>query len=316
MAAKNKVKFNLKNVHIAPINKETGQYDEIFALPGAVNLSLEAQGDIEPFYADGIVYYQSAANNGYEGDLEVAMITDEFREKIFCEKPNIDGVTVEDVNAQYNDFAMGFQVDGDVHETLFWYYHCSCTRPTTEAATNEDTKTPQTDTLTISCVANDKGRVRVKTSDATDEATRASWFDEVYDPDKYALVGENGLNALKDTDTVGTKKVSEICAITVAVVGTDAIVTGTSKNISEAWPEFGAENNTGHFVAIQVPAWFVGKKVEMETTSGKKFTYKSFDASRQLVIRLDDYEGEKTATFKINGIEVLTVNFDGVTLES
>lgn len=315
MPAKNKVKFNLKNVHIAPINKETGLYDEVFALPGAVNLSLEAQGDIEPFYADGIVYYQSAANNGYEGDLEVAMITDEFREKIFGEKPNIDGVTVEDVNVQYNDFALGFQVDGDIHETLFWYYRVSATRPTTEAATTEGNKTPQTDTLTISCVANDDGRVRVKTTDATDAATRAAWFNEVYSPDKYTLVGEEGVNALKDTDMVGEKKANEICTITVAVSGTDVTVTGTSKNISEPWTEFGAANNTGHFVVIQVPQWFVGKKVEMETSSGKKFTYKSFDSSRQLVIRLDDYEGEKIATFTINGIVAMTVDFSGVTLE-
>ena len=32
----------------------------------------DPQGESEPFYADNIVYYTSVANNGYEGDLELA----------------------------------------------------------------------------------------------------------------------------------------------------------------------------------------------------------------------------------------------------
>ena len=113
----------------------------MFALPGAVNLSMEPQGDIAPFYADGVVYYQSAANNGYSGTLEMALVTDEFREKIFKEVPNEDNVAVENVNVEYNDFALGFQVDGDQTNTLFWYYICSAARPTQDAATNEASKT-------------------------------------------------------------------------------------------------------------------------------------------------------------------------------
>lgn len=178
--AKNKVKFNLKNVHIAPIKKDTGEYDEIFALPGAVSLTLDAQGDIEKFYADGVIYYQSAPNNGYEGSLEIAMITDEFREKIFGEKPNDEKVQIENVDTQFNDFALGFQVDGDQHNNLFWYFNCTATRPSTSATTLEDSKTPQTDTLNISCAPDKEGNIRAKTTDETDESIRTKWFTEVY----------------------------------------------------------------------------------------------------------------------------------------
>ena len=66
---------------------ETGEitFDTPFAVPGSVSLSLEAQGELTPFYADGIKYYVSSSNSGYEGDWEMALITDEFREKILSE---------------------------------------------------------------------------------------------------------------------------------------------------------------------------------------------------------------------------------------
>ena len=59
---KNKVKYNLKNVHIA-VKKASGTYDTPFELPGAVNMSLSPQGGLEPFYADGIKYSVSSTNN-------------------------------------------------------------------------------------------------------------------------------------------------------------------------------------------------------------------------------------------------------------
>lgn len=180
--AKNKVKFNLKNVHIAPITREgdTIAYGPVFAVPGAVNLSLDAQGDIEKFYADGVVYYQSAPNNGYDGTLELALVPDEFREKIFNEKPNADGVIMENVNNIFNDFALGFQVDGDVHEALFWYYNCTASRPSQEVSTNEESKTPQTETLSISCTCNEKGNIRAKTTADTSDEVKGAWFKSVY----------------------------------------------------------------------------------------------------------------------------------------
>lgn len=182
--AKNKVKFNLKNVHYAPVTGEEAEkltYGEVKAIPGAVNLSLEAQGDIEPFYADGIIYYQSAANNGYEGDLEIALLPDEFRIDILGETKGEDNVLIENANAHFKNFALGFQVDGDQTETLFWFYNCSATRPTSEAATNEDTKTPQTDTLTISCAPAPNGNIRAKTTDETDAGIKTTWFTKVYE---------------------------------------------------------------------------------------------------------------------------------------
>lgn len=78
----NKVKYNLKNVHAAKLSKdEEGNlvYTTPVAIPGAVSISLDAEGDSSLFYADGIVYFSSSSNNGYSGDLEIALIPEWFR---------------------------------------------------------------------------------------------------------------------------------------------------------------------------------------------------------------------------------------------
>ena len=44
-----------------------------------MSISLDAEGETSPFYADGIVYFRSVTNNGYSGDLEIALIPEWFR---------------------------------------------------------------------------------------------------------------------------------------------------------------------------------------------------------------------------------------------
>ena len=67
-----KVKFNIHNVHYSVMDSSSGKYGTPVPIPGAVKFALEPKGDVSPFYADGILYYNSVNNNGYEGDLERA----------------------------------------------------------------------------------------------------------------------------------------------------------------------------------------------------------------------------------------------------
>lgn len=191
---KSKVKFNIKNAHIAlKKTDESGvvTYDTPFAMPGSVSISLEAQGELTPFYADGVKYYVASSNGGYEGDWELALVTDEFREKILKEVIDKNKVMLETGDTGVNEFALGFEIDGDKRGTRFWFYSCTCTRPTTESNTTEDTVEPVTDTLTVSCAATSlkgdgKMYVRGKTTAESADELYENWFDKVYMPDQDA----------------------------------------------------------------------------------------------------------------------------------
>lgn len=165
------------------LKQDGGTYDAPIKLPGAVSLSLEQQGELTPFYADGIKYYVAASNGGYEGDLELAMITDEFREKILGEAKDTNGVLIENANVEAKEFALGLQIDGDTEPTLFWFYNCTATRPNLEAKTTSDSKEPDTDTVSISCAASADGTVRAKSTKESYERVKDKWFTEVYKKD-------------------------------------------------------------------------------------------------------------------------------------
>lgn len=191
---KNKVKFNIKNAHVAlKQTDESGRiiYNTPFPVPGSVSVSLEPQGELSPFYADGIKYYVSSSNGGYEGDWEMALLTDEFRQKILNEIIDKNKVMLEVGESKINEFAFGFEIDGDIRGTRFWFYNCVATRPTTESSTVEDTIEPVTDTLSISASAAEvstdgKMYVRAKTTEESDEALYSKWFDSVYIVDQEA----------------------------------------------------------------------------------------------------------------------------------
>ena len=180
----NKVKYNLKNVHAAKLTEtvtdgvSTFTYAKPQAIPGAVSISLDAEGESSPFYADGIVYFRSVTNNGYSGDLEIA-----FRTEILREQLDAKGVLVENNdNAESVKFALLFEFDGDVRAIRHVLYNCSASRPSIESETKEDTIEPGTETLSITADPRADGLVKARTGDTTDAAAYAGWYNNVYIP--------------------------------------------------------------------------------------------------------------------------------------
>lgn len=179
----NKVQYNIKNTHYA-VMSDDGTYGTPVPIPGAVSLSLEAQGELSNFYADGDVYFTSSSNGGYQGDFEFARIPDSFRQAVLKEISDNNKVLIENTNAQPAKFALGFQIDGNIRSTLFWFLNCTCTRPSVESSTNEESIEPQTETLDISCAPNENGDIRAKTTADTTDDIVSAWFGSVYERDK------------------------------------------------------------------------------------------------------------------------------------
>ena len=192
----NKVKYNLKNVHAAKLTKgDDGNftYDTPQAIPGAVSISLEAEGDSSPFYADGIVYFRSTANNGYSGDLEIALIPEWFRTEILQEVKDNNGVLVEhsDVTESVY-FALLFEFDGDIKAIRHVLYNCTASRPSIESETKEETIEPGTETLSLTADPREDGLVKSRTGDDTTDSVYRNWYQTVYVPQESAATGGQG----------------------------------------------------------------------------------------------------------------------------
>lgn len=185
----NKVKYNLKNVYAAKMTETVTEgvssfaYANPKAIPGAVSISLDAEGESSPFYADGIVYFRSSTNNGYSGDLQIALIPEWFRTEILQEELDAKGVLVESSNVTESvKFALLFEFDGDVNAIRHVLYNCSASRPSIESETKEDTIEPGTETLSITADPRADGLVKARTGDTTDKTAYDNWYKTVYVP--------------------------------------------------------------------------------------------------------------------------------------
>lgn len=181
----NKIKYGLKNVYAA-VQTESGgtySYDTPTAIPGAVSMSLEAQGEDTPFYADDIVYFMTKGNNGYSGDLEIALIPEWFRTDILGEVTDTKGVLAEYADgAEAVKFALLFEFQGDDNNIRHVMYNCSASRPAVGSQTKSETVEPQTESLTITCTPRSDGLVKARTGDNVDSTTYTGWFSAVYVP--------------------------------------------------------------------------------------------------------------------------------------
>ena len=184
-AKKNKVKFNICNVHYALITvDEDGEvtFGTPEALPGAVSLSLEPNGEPSNFYADGYAYYTISNNMGYEGDLELAMVPESFRTDVLKESLDDNSVLVESANVETANFALLFEFDGDVKKIRHVLYNCSAARPNIESTTNEEEIEVQTETLAITAAPLANGYVKARTGDSTTDTVYTGWYTSVYMP--------------------------------------------------------------------------------------------------------------------------------------
>lgn len=181
----NKIKYGISKCYYAVATDDgTGAltYAAPVALPGAVSLSLDAQGDTNTFYADNIVYFSTTANNGYQGDLELALLPDSFRTAVLGEELDATtGIYLEHANVPTVEFALLFQFEGDESATRHCMYRCTASRPATNGSTKEESVEPQTETITITAMPRINDEL-VKSRCPSTASAYANWFTAVTEP--------------------------------------------------------------------------------------------------------------------------------------
>ena len=273
--ANNKVKYNLKNAHYAMLHIDqdgTVSYETPVAIPGAVSISLDANGEPENFYADGIAYYVINNNMGYDGDLELAMIPESFRVDALNETLDDNNVLIENANTELNSFALLFEFDGDVKHIRHVLYNCSASRPGIEGKTNEESREVQTETLTIKATPLASGVVKAKTGNTTNSTVYQNWYQSVYMPSDVSGANVN-LSAL----TIGSISLDPTFA-----AGTTAYTAETS-NATNAITATAADENAGVSITVNGDSLTNGSSASWEdgentvvvtvTNSGSSKTY-------------------------------------------
>lgn len=178
----NKVQFGLKNCYYAKISAfgSPNTYATPIAIPGAVNLNLAAQGETNKFYADDTVFFSSVTNTGFEGDLEMAKIPDQMLKDIFGYTETTTSKCLDDnANAEPAHFALLFEINGDVQSERYVMYDCVATRPAIGSSTTETSKSPVTQSISITAVPTSSGVSCRRTTVNTPAQTKNAWFTAV-----------------------------------------------------------------------------------------------------------------------------------------
>lgn len=185
-ANENKVVYGLEKVAFAVATLDENNaatYETPIMCPGARSISLEPQGDLEPWYADNIAYYTVDNFTGYSGDLEAAKFPDDIMAAIWHEAEATNGIKYEEVGVEAVHFALLFEFKGDKNKIRHVFYNCTGTRPAVSSATTEDTTEPQTSTTTITAsTVHVLNKDVVKGRCGSDDSAYANFYTEVQLP--------------------------------------------------------------------------------------------------------------------------------------
>ena len=150
----NKVEFGISMLHVGTYTVDDQGVVTLgtpYHQPGAVSFSPEEQSENNTFYADNIAYWSGYSGGTFEGDLEVAKFSDEFKTQFLGYKALTNGGLANVKNATKPNVYIAFQVEGDAESRRVILYNCSLGVIGREFATIEENKEPATETLGVTC---------------------------------------------------------------------------------------------------------------------------------------------------------------------
>jgi len=145
-----KIFYGITNVYYAVVTETMGtggEYTETYATPkrliGARSISLTAQTENVNFPADNNPdYWRNSLNNGYEGTLTLATLSDDFRKDVYGEQTDTNGLIGESLTDQPKPFALLFQFEDDEAATRHVMYRCVAGRHDISSETRDTTIAP------------------------------------------------------------------------------------------------------------------------------------------------------------------------------
>ena len=158
-----KYHYGIKNVYYALATETeslgviTTTYGTPKPLTGAKSISLAAQGDTLTEYADNGIWAVLGANNGYQGDLVLEKLTEDFEKDVLGKIKDTNKMMFEGATPKEIYFALLFEFETDIKQRRFCFYKCSAARPTIDSQTKEAgiTLSPVTITITAMPQADD-----------------------------------------------------------------------------------------------------------------------------------------------------------------
>lgn len=180
-----KVLYGIKNVHVAKLTENNGviTYGTPFAVEGATGFSPEPQGDSTIFYADNMIYFRKEQNNGYEGDLTLALTPEEFLTQILGRNKDSNGVVIENAEDKQARFALLFEADGDPKNRRYVYWDVTAGRPSREFSTTEESIEVGTESMALTIAPRSTDRAVGAYIEKTEDNAEIydGWFSEVYE---------------------------------------------------------------------------------------------------------------------------------------
>lgn len=186
----NKIHYGITNVYYAVVTEllgTNGQYSESYATPkrllGARSISLSPTQENVNFAADNDAnYFSQNIFSGYEGNLVLATLEDDFRKDVYGERTDTNSLVGESINDQPKKFALIFQFEGDDKATRHVLYRCSAGKYEISSTTKDTTISPEEISIPITVGSRlSDGLVKWKVTAASTTQYNA-WNNSVYVP--------------------------------------------------------------------------------------------------------------------------------------
>ena len=185
-----KIHYGICNVYYSVLTETlgtNGQYTESYGTPkqliGARSISLSPTQENVNFAADNNAnYYTQNIFSGYEGNLVLATLDDNFRKDIYGEKTDTNNLVGESIYDTPKKFALLFQFETDDKAVRHIMYRCSAGKYEIASTTKDQTIEPGEISIPITSGGRlSDGLVKWK-CDGSATTQYNSWYSSVYVP--------------------------------------------------------------------------------------------------------------------------------------